>query len=144
MTPAGLLCSLLFVPAFLVAPQNSNWDEVRQIAESQHEIVMLLIEKGQYDKVPKAAREIFQLRFPESEEPRMVKEAQVLTNALLHHNQTAIAHQVLDSALTAVKSANAKSRLHREKAYVYKKEGKTDEAMAEFETSVRLESGKPE
>ena len=138
MAPA--LLTIIFTGTALFAAAQDNWEEIRPIAEAQHEIVLLLIERQEFDKVPGAAREIFNLGFPEDQEHRLVKEAEILTNALLHHNQTHIAHQVLDEALLCVKTRGARAKLHREKAYVYKKEGKTDEAMREFERSVALKT----
>jgi tetratricopeptide (TPR) repeat protein len=137
---APFLAMIAFTGTALFATSQESWEEIRPIAEAQHEIVLLLIERKEFDKVPGAAREIFHLGFPEAQEHRLVKEAEILTNALLHHNQTRIAHQVLDDALLSVKTRGAKAKLHREKAYVYKKEGNTDEAMRQFELAVALKS----
>ncbi len=139
MVPAFL--AIVFTGTTLYVTAQDNWEEIRPIAEAQHEIVLLLIERKEFDKVPGAAREIFNLGFPEDQEHRLVKEAEILTNALLHHNQIRVAHQVLDDALSCVKTRGARAKLHREKAYVYKKEGKTDEAMREFEKAVALKTG---
>ncbi len=138
MMICGLITAIWFCsPAVFITQQN--WEETRVIAETQHEIVLLLIEKEEFDKVPEAARQIFSLHFPKQQEPRVVKEAELLTSALLHHNQVRIAHQILDDALNAVTTPGAKAALHKEKGYIYKKEGKTDDAMREFKIGLELE-----
>ena len=118
---------------------QQSWEDIRVMAEAQHEIVLLLIEREEFDKVPAAAREIFTLPFPPEEEHRIVKEAEILTSALLSHNRADLAHVVLNDALTNVKSPKNKARLHKEKAFVLRKEGKDDEAMQEFQKCVELE-----
>ena len=118
---------------------QSSWEEIRSIAQSQHEIIMLLIEKGEFSKVPEAAQEIFKLEFPPPQEHRLVEEARLLTDALIHHKQIDIAHQVLKNALESVSENKSKAQLLKEQAYLYKHEGKSDEAMKCFERSVELE-----
>lgn len=130
---------LLILPTFSLLLAQEQWEKTRSIAQSHHEIIMLLIEKQEFDKVPGAAKELFALDFPEAQQPLLVEEARLLTDALLHHNQTAIAHQVLDMAIAASKTNSAKAQLFKEKAYVFKKEGQTDEAMKAFQRSVDLE-----
>lgn len=137
MTPFFLLFLLLLSP--VSTQPGSDWEEVRHIAETQHEILLLLIEKKDFEKIPKVAGEIFRLPFPADQEHLVVKEVEILTDALLHHNQVALAHRILDDALKCVKTNRSRAQLHREKAYLFKKEGKADEAMAEFEQSVKLE-----
>ena len=131
------LLFLLFFPTPLVA-QNS-WEEIREIAGSQHEIVMLLIEEKEFDQVPTAARKIFEMQFPDNQHHLFVKEAEILTDALLQHNQTQIAHQLIEMARNAVKANKHKAALYREQAYVYKKEGNRDAAMECFQKSIELE-----
>lgn len=128
-----LLIGVSWVPSHLAA--QSSWEDIRGMAESQHEIVMLLIKNRQFDRVTDAARPIFKLQFPQEHEGLLVSEAEILTDALLQHNQFEVAHSVLDLAVESVRSGKLRARLLREKAYVYKKEGRDDEALATFEKS---------
>ncbi len=136
MSPLPLLLPLL---TLVSVQQKPDWEEIRHIAEAQHEILLLLIEKKEFEKIPKVAGEIFRLPFPPDQEHLVVKEVEILTDALLHHNQLGLAHRILDDALKCLKTSRSRAQIHREKAYVFKKEGKNDEAMAEFEKSVALE-----
>jgi hypothetical protein len=129
----------------LLAFFQSNWQEIQPIAEAQHEIILLLIEKQEFDKVPAAAQKIFDLDFPREQETKIVKEAQILIDALSKHNQIKIAHQILDSAMESVTTSTALAALHKERAFILRKEGKKDEAMKHFEKYLELvKASKPQ
>ena len=117
-----------------------SWEEIRHLAEVQHEIVMLLIEQQQFEKVPEAANEIFHLSFPPDREHLILVEVELLVDALVHHQQISIAHLVVDSALKCDIAPKSKAQLHREKGYLFKKEGKTEEALKSFEMSKQFEA----
>jgi len=119
--------------------QGQTWEDTRHLAEAQHEIVMLLIEKGEFEKVPQAANEIFQLSFPEDQERLVLIEVEMLVDALVHHKQIIVAHKVVDLALGCEITAKSKAQLHREKGYLFKMEGKAEEALKSFEKSKELE-----
>ena len=119
--------------------RGQSWEEIRHLAEAQHEIVMLLIEKGEFSKVPEAAAEIFALKFPPDQEHLLLKEVEILVDALLQQQQIGVAHQVVDAALQCVSTSKAKAQLHRERGYLFKNEGKTEDAMKSFEESKALE-----
>jgi hypothetical protein len=101
---------------------------------------MLLIEQQQFDRVPQAANEIFQLNFPPDQEHLILVEVEILVDALVHHQQISVAHLVVDSALKCKVSPKSKAQLHREKGYLFKKEGKSEEALKSFEMSKKLEA----
>ncbi|TDI14653.1 MAG: tetratricopeptide repeat protein [Acidobacteria bacterium] len=137
----ALLILSLSLQANLVDSQS--WERSRSVAESQHEIVMLLIRGKAFDKVLRASQEIFSLRFPYNQEHLFVTEGQILSGALYDHQQYELAQALLDQALRAVNSNNSKALLYKEKAYLCKQEGKTDEAMELFEKAVELEKSAP-
>ena len=125
---AFFLCASL-----LLRGQDS--DERMRLAEAQHEIVMLLIEKGEFSKVLSATQVIFDLNFPAEQEHLVLVEVQMLTDALTHHKQITIAHQIVDAAFKCVTTDKSKAQLHRERGYLYKQEGKAEEALQSFEKS---------
>ena len=137
----ALLILSLGLQANLVDSQN--WERSRSVAESQHEIVMLLIKRKAFDKVLPASREIFSLRFPYNQEHLFVTEGQILSGALYDQQQYELAQALLDQALGAVNSNSSKALLYKEKAYLCKQEGKTNEAMEFFEKAIELEESAP-
>ncbi|MFQ5928666.1 MAG: hypothetical protein ACE5MK_03140 [Acidobacteriota bacterium] len=137
------LLFLLLYPQTTSKTEQENWEQIRSIAEAQHEIVMLLIKKTQFDKVLEASKKIFSLNFPYDQEHLFVKEGQIVADALIHHKQYELAHDVLDAALKAVISSKSKASLYKEKAYLCTKEGEDDEAMKLFEKALELEKSSP-
>ncbi len=126
-----------------IVDAQESWERSRSVAEAQHEIVMLLIKGKEFDKVLSASQEIFSLRFPYTQEHLFVTEGQTLSAALYDHQQYELAQALLDQALGAVNSNSSKALLYKEKAYLCKQEGKTDEAMEFFEKAIELEKSAP-
>ncbi|HUV12968.1 MAG TPA: hypothetical protein VMY18_04940 [Acidobacteriota bacterium] len=133
------ILTLMMLFSAPLAAQESNWERTRAVAETQHEIIMLMIEKKQFVQIPDAAEKIFQLEFPEGHESLFVREAQILTDALLHHQEFVVAHQVMDIAIKCARTDKVKARIFREKAYLFKKEDNSEEALRYFEESLELE-----
>ena len=109
----ALLILSLGLQANLVDSQN--WERSRSVAESQHEIVMLLIKGKAFDKVLPASHEIFSLRFPYNQEHLFVTEGQILSGALYDQQQYELAQALLDQALGAVNSNSSKALLYKRK-----------------------------
>ncbi len=137
----ALLILSLSLQANLVDSQG--WERSRSVAEAQHEIVMLLIKGKAFDKVLPASQEIFSLRFPYNQEHLFVTEGRIISSALFDQQQYELAQALLDQALEAVNSNSSKALLYKEKAYLCKQEGKTDEAMGFFEKAIELEKSAP-
>ena len=110
----------------LLGPQTNmidsqGWERTRSIAEAQHEIVMLLINGKEFDKVLNASQEIFSLSFPYNQEPLFVTEGRILATALSDLQQYELAQALLDQALESVSSNRSKALLYKEKAYQWHK-----------------------
>jgi tetratricopeptide (TPR) repeat protein len=133
--------TLFSLSTFLIAEQGESWEQTRDVAGTQHEIIMLLIDEKKFGEIPEAAEKIFDLDFPENHQNLYVQEAQLLTDALILHEEFKVAHQVLDVAVKCAKTDKIKARIFREKAFLYKKEGNSEEAMRYFEESLALERG---
>ncbi len=133
---------LVLLLSFLATPapgQDSNWERVRSTAESQHEIIMILVDKKEYGKVVGESQTLFALPFPIAQEHRLVTSAKMISKALLDVSMIDLAQQVLNKALEAVKGKKSKAEIYREKAYLSRRAGRDDEAMKFFEKSVQLE-----
>jgi len=138
MIVSNVLTLMMLFATPLVA-QEDGWERTRSEALTQHEIIMLLIENKQFNQIPDAAEKIFEMEFPEDHQNLLVQEAQLLTDALLHHQEIAIAHQVLDIAIKCVRTDKVKAGIFREKAFLFKKEGNSEEARRYFEESLELD-----
>jgi tetratricopeptide (TPR) repeat protein len=109
------------------------------IAEQQHEIVLLLIKQGRYGRVLPEMKKIFELNLPERFEERIAQSAGLIANLLVESKQYALAHDVLNEAFARMRSDRNKAPLLKIEAYVYKSEGKYQEAVAAFERAVAIE-----
>ncbi len=120
------------------AQEPMNWDKIRSIAESQHEIVILLIKEQKFDQAVEEAKKIFYLPFPREKHGLLVEEAKEISDGLIHYKQNELALQVLDEGLRSVQPPDLQADLYKEKAYLYKKMGKNEEAMFCFRKAVEL------
>lgn len=118
---------------------RAKWEHTRRVAETQHEIIMMLIKNRKFGEVLPECKKIFSLDFPLDHEHLLVEEAQILTDSLVHLKETDLAHQVLDEALKAVHSNKSRAAIYKEKAFVYSKQGRDKEAMELFEKALKLE-----
>ena len=143
MTGTIALPLLLFFTPQTNPSENPKWNKTRSIAESQHEIVMILIRNRQFDKVLAATREIFSLKFPDKQEHLFAREGLTIADALINREQYELADRVLSEALKCVKSARSRVSLYKEKAYLCKKLEKDDEAMEHFRRAKELEKSSP-
>jgi len=141
---AKVLVALAFWLSFhpLIAG-GDDWEKARSIAQAQHEIVMLLIKNKQYDKVFSESKKIFALGFPVEREHLLLSHTHEVNDFLIRAGQYPLAHQILDEAMKWVRSNKSKADLHKEKAYVYRKEGKDSDAMEAFKKAVALEESGP-
>lgn len=122
-------------------PTIEEWNRVRSKAEAQHEIIVLLMDQGQWDRILLESRKLFSIPMPAEQEHRLVGSARVLTKKLHQLSKNELSQKVLDEAIRGVKTRKSKSELCKEKAYLYNKMGQKDEAMRFFEKS--LEFGEP-
>ncbi len=122
---------------------SGSVDKLRGIAETQHEIVVLLIRKKEYAKAQEEAQKIFNLNWPPDQEPLLVKEALFLSDQFLHQGQTEIGVQLLETNLKAFKSPVSQVRILKEMGYLRKKLNQDDKALQCFREAGRIEKSIP-
>lgn len=125
-------------PLYAQALPQQDWDQLRDEAESRFEIVKILIKQRKFDQLLAETEKLFAVPFPENEEHRLVKSAQTICEYVSKQKQIALAHKILDQALEAVRRNDSKADLYKEKAYLFKEEGKEEEAMEYFERALKL------
>ena len=113
--------------------------KTRSLAESQHEIVMLLLQQGQYEKAHDEANKIFEMNWPSDQEPLLLKELRNLADQFLHQGQAAIGVRLLEENLKSFKSNASRAAIWKEKGYLYKTMKENDKALACFREAQRLE-----
>jgi len=146
-----LLIAGAFLTAFLVPracaadcePQaGSQAPEVkkaRSFAESQHEIVMILINKKEFGQALNEANKIFALDWPQSQEATLRKELLFFSDQFLHGGQAELGVRLIDSNLKFFKTNANRAAILKEKGYLHKSIGQNDKAIECFREAQRLE-----
>lgn len=124
-----------------VAPEASEADlkQMLSIAETQHEIVKVLIAQGRLDRVLPEMKKIYDLRLPDKYEGAVAQSAGLIANLLAESKQYALGHEVLEEAQKRVRQNENKVSLLKIQAYVFKSEGNLEKALQALERAVELE-----
>jgi tetratricopeptide (TPR) repeat protein len=127
-----------------VKPADSGVDRTLSMAESQHEIVMILIQKKDFAQAAAEADKIFQMSWPAAVEDRFLKELRLLTDQFLKHQQPAIGLQLLERHAKAFKSTRSQVEILKEMGYMLKGMGENDRALECFRKAQQLEKSSPD
>ena len=120
-------------------PGAQQVERMLSIAEAQHDIVKLLIRQGHFDQVMPEMRKIYELNLPERFEPNIAQSAGLIADLLVQTKQFALAHEVLNEAFTRMKDDRNRVSILKIQAYVYKSEGKLEDALSTLKRAVAIE-----
>jgi len=144
---AGALVSLLLaggVPFFPVLAYQTDTTiplgKTKSMAETQHEIVMLLIRKKEYQKAVAEAGKIFDLKWPEDQEPLLVKELLFLSDQFLRDGQAPLGPPPPPKHSRCLKKIPSQVAILKEMGYLYKSLGQNDKALDCFRKARDLQS----
>jgi tetratricopeptide (TPR) repeat protein len=145
-TTAGAFLLMLFlgvipfIPAYSHQGDSPDLGKTKRMAETQHEIIMLLIKKKEYEKAATEADKIFDMKWPEDQEPLLVKELQILSDQFLRHGQAPLALHLIEKNSKCFKRIPSRVVILKEKGYLYKSLGQNDKALACFQEARDLEN----
>jgi tetratricopeptide (TPR) repeat protein len=126
----------------LAAPQSNSQDllsKTKGIAETQHEIVMLLLKQKEYDKAAIEANKIFDMPWPESQEPLLLKELLILSEHSLRLGQPSLGLQIIERNFKRFKKASSQAEILKEQGYIYKSLHQNEKALECFRKAQALE-----
>jgi tetratricopeptide (TPR) repeat protein len=118
--------------------QESDLNKTRRIAETQHDIVMILIKKKEFTKAAEEADKIFEMKWPESQEAALKKCLLDFSDLFRHDQHPEIALRLLDKHMNVFKSNKNRAEILMDKAYVLEGMGRHDEALECFREAKRL------
>jgi tetratricopeptide (TPR) repeat protein len=137
---AGAVLGATFFPTMgLLQAQAWDLNKTRSVAESQHEIVMILIRKKEFDKAAEEANKIFQMKWPEDQEPVLLKELINFAGRFHKDKQSALAVHLLETNLSMFKTVKSKVAIWKEKGYLLEATGQHDKALDCFREAQHLE-----
>jgi tetratricopeptide (TPR) repeat protein len=125
-----------------VAPKSKPQDSLSQTkrnAETQHEIVMLLLKKKEYEKAAIEANKIFDMDWPESQEPLWLKELLNLSDQFLNQGQASLGLQLIEKSFKRFRSNSSRIEIWKEKGYLHKSLHQNDKALECFQKAQELE-----
>jgi len=144
---AGAFVALLladgvsFLPALAYQPDTPvSLGKTKSMAETQHEIVMLLIRKKDYQKAAAEAGKIFDLKWPEDQEPLLVKELLFLSDQFFRDGQAPLSLDLISKHSKCLKKTPSQVAILKEMGYLYKSLGQNDKALDCFRKARDLQS----
>ena len=142
ITAVALLSILLagMIPVMALpadqADAPASLEKTKSMAEAQHEIVVLLIQKKEYEKALAEANKIFDMKWPDDQEPLLVKELRNLTDQFLRSRSGAAGSEAYRKEFQAVsRRSSSQAALLKEMGYLYKSLNQSDKAIECFQKS---------
>ncbi|MEJ2077055.1 MAG: hypothetical protein P8020_08155 [Acidobacteriota bacterium] len=138
-----LIALLLLLVSGQVAAQNltrqSSDDAKLRYAAAQHEIITILINEGQYSRVPVEFQKILDLGFSGAQEELVVKEAWAVVTGLVANRQFEPAHRVVDEALRKTVRNENRFALIMLEGKLFKQEGRLKDALNAYRQAQQLQ-----
>lgn len=121
------------------ARSHASLDRTRSMAETQHEIVMLLLKKKEYEKAAVEANKIFEMKWPEDQEPLLLREMIILSDLFMSEGRPELSLQLIDRHEKCFKMSSSRAALWKERGYIFKKMKDDDKAIDCFRKARELE-----
>ena len=123
------------------ADASAALGKMKSMAEAQHEIVLLLMKKQEYDKAMVEAYKIFDMRWPGDQEPLLLKELLNLANQFLSQGQAQMGLKLIERNFKYFKKTSSQAAILKEMGYLYKSLKQDDKAIESFRKARDLEGG---
>jgi tetratricopeptide (TPR) repeat protein len=121
------------------APQTAEVSRMLSFAESQHEIVLILIRKKEFNQALAEANKIFEMGWPPDKELTLRKDLLFFADQFLHCGQAALGVRLLDANMKSFRSNTNRAAILKEKGYLFKSMNQGDKALDCFREAQRLE-----
>ena len=138
MSPAIPLVAGLAAAAAGALPAQSL-QKTRSMAEAQHEIAVLLIQKEEYRRAVDEAAKIFQMSWPDDQEAVLLKELRFFADQFLHGAQPGYGIRLIEAVQGRFRDVKSRIAISKEKGYLYKEMNQRDKALECFREAQRLE-----
>lgn len=142
---AGALVFIITAAIFSVLPLYGNQSDstigaTRSKAATHHEIVMLLMKQKEYEKAAVEAHKIFEMKWPDDQEPLLLKELLLISGQFRSQGQSPMGLEFLDMNSHCFKQTPSRIAILKEKGWLYKTMGQDKKAMECFQKAQELEN----
>ncbi|MDA2933892.1 hypothetical protein MYX82_06065 [Acidobacteria bacterium AH-259-D05] len=127
-----LLWSLTPVTAAQETVELLDLESNLRFAASQHEIISILLDEGQYAEILPEFRKILDLDLTGENEKPVVQEAWLIGERLRGVGEYALAHEIVDETLDQLENSESKFYLLMLKGKIFQDDGLTDEALEAY------------
>ena len=137
-----LTALILSFPASVSPPlagQSDPLSKTKRIASTQHEMVMLLIKKKDFDQAAKEACKIFDMNWPDGQEQLLLKELLFLSEQFCNNGQASISLHLIDKNAKCFRQTASRIKILQEKGFLYKSLKQYDKALEYFNKARELE-----
>jgi len=142
----GIILSLFFAVMIPTMPLHAQQvgspvalGITKSKAATQHEIIMLLIRQKEYEKAATEAHKIFDMKWPEDQEPLLLRELLLISDQFLRHGQAPMGLKVIDRNSKCFKKTPSRIAILKEMGYLYKRMNQNDKAFDCFRKAQELE-----
>ena len=138
---AIILAAMLLAEMIAVFPMYAQeLGKTKSKAATQHEIIMLLIKKKEYEKAVAEANKIFDMKWPEDHEPLLLRELLIVSEQLRQQGQAPLSLQLVDRNSKCFKTTASRIAIYKEMGYLYKCMNQEDKEMEYFRKAQELEN----
>jgi hypothetical protein len=138
-TQTGLLFG--FPPPVTVMQEDSGSETLDKlkIASMQHDLILLLVERSDFDRVKPEWEKVLDLGLSVKYESAIAQSLLMICYKLSEANQLSLAQSIMDESLSTVAfSSKSAADIYRLKAYVYKEAGDLDSAIDALQRASEL------
>jgi tetratricopeptide (TPR) repeat protein len=145
---AGVLLIVLITGIIPAVPLRGQSDspaalgKTKSIAETQHEIVILLIRQKEFQKALTEANKIFEMKWPEDQEPLLLKALLYISGEFVRQGQAGFGLQAIEGNSKFFKKLPSQVALWKEKGYLFKGMNQNEKAIDCFRKAQELEDRK--
>jgi tetratricopeptide (TPR) repeat protein len=134
-----VLLFIIFITISGLAAGQSTDEQKLLFAYSQHEIIAILLEEGNYGQILPEFRKILKLELRDDREDMVVRSAWQIVEALKEAKQYSLAHEITDATLQGSQQAENQFSLLMLKAKLLQEEGRRSEALQLYRKAQELQ-----
>ena len=117
---------------------EENKNKLRYAA-SQHEILSILIDEGDFEGIIPEFNKILELGLEGDDERLVVKEALIIADRLMRLEQFTVAHEIIDETLEVTHQRDNQFSLMMMKGKIFKEQGQIRKALRAYKEAQKIQ-----